>query len=97
MARPFFFNVEPRLSAPCIKSMNLIIRHHNDNKVFIIELPPGSRVRRSEAAGESAIFLPTEGGREVPIFEEPPELLVELARAGKYGLRLLAIEGRRES
>lgn len=63
----------------------------------MIEVPPGSRVRRSEAAGESAIFVPTEGGGEAVLFEEPPELIVELARAGNFRLRLLAIEERLEA
>lgn len=70
----------------------MLIRHHFDGQVFLIEAP-GSRVRRSEAAGESVLYVQVEG-REVPVFEEPPELIVELARAGKYGLRLLAIEER---
>lgn len=70
----------------------MIVRHHHDNKVFLIEVPAGSRVRRSEAAGEGAIFVPTTGGGEVPIFEAPGELVVELARKGRYGLRLVGIE-----
>lgn len=74
----------------------MIVRHFHNGQVYVIEVPSGSRVRRSEAAGESAIFLPTEGGGEVPIFEEPGELLVQLAEAGRYGLLLLAIEERSE-
>ncbi len=74
----------------------MIIRHHHENRAYFIEAPPGSRVRRSEAAGESVIFVPDGRGGEVPVFEEPPELIVELARAGKYGLRLLAIDERSE-
>ena len=72
----------------------MIIRHHHDNRVYHIEVPPGSRLRRSEAAGESAIFVPTEAGGELPIFEEPGELLVRLAEAGRYGLRLVSVEER---
>jgi hypothetical protein len=69
----------------------VIIRHHYDGRVYTIEVPDGSRVRRSEAAGESVVHVRTDGG-EVPIFEVPGELLVELARAGRYGLRLLRVE-----
>jgi hypothetical protein len=43
------------------------------------------------------MYVPTEGGGEVPIFEDPPELLVELAQAGRYGLRIVGIEEGRES
>ena len=75
----------------------MIVRHHHDGKVYIIEVPDGSRVRRSEAAGEGAIFVPVEGGGEVPIFEVPGELLVQLAQAGRYGLRLLGVEEMPES
>lgn len=70
----------------------MIVRHHHDGKVHVIEVPPGSRLKRSEAAGESAIFVPTEEGGETPIFEVPGELLIEVARAGRYGLRLIRVE-----
>jgi hypothetical protein len=74
----------------------MIVRHHHDGKVYSIELPPGSRVRRSVAAGEGVVYVQTNEG-EVPIFEEPPELMVELAEAGRYGLRLLRIEDEPEA
>lgn len=70
----------------------MIVQHHCGGWVYIIEVTAGSRVRRSEAAGEGAIFVPTEGGGEVPIFEVPGELLVQLARIGRYGLRIIGIE-----
>ncbi len=70
----------------------MLVRHHHDNKVYVIEVPEGSRVRRSTAAGESVVFVPVEGGGEVPIFEVPGELMVVLAREGRYGLRLLGVE-----
>ena len=69
----------------------MLVRHHHDGKVYLIEFPEGSRVRRSEAAGEGVVFVPTEEG-EVPIFEEPGELMIQLAEAGRYGLRLLGVE-----
>jgi len=31
-------------------------------------------------------------GREIPVFDEPGELVVQLAESGKSGLRLLRIE-----
>ena len=70
----------------------MLVRHFHRGRVYLIEFPDGSRVRRSEAAGESAIFVPVEGGGEVPVFEVPGELLVQVARAGRYGLRLVGIE-----
>ena len=70
----------------------MFVRHHHCGRVYLVEFPDGSRVRRSEAAGEGVIFVPTEGGGEVPIFEMPGELMIELARAGRYGLRLLGDE-----
>jgi hypothetical protein len=69
----------------------MIVRHHHDGRIYVIEFPAGSRVRRSEAAGESAIIVPTEGG-EIPIFEKPGELVVRLAEEGKYALRVVRIE-----
>jgi hypothetical protein len=69
----------------------MIVRHHHGGKVYSIELPPGSRVRRSLAAGEGVVFVPHEGG-EIPVFEVPGKLMVELARAGRHGLRLLGVE-----
>jgi len=75
----------------------MLVRHHNGGRVYLIEFPDGSRVRRSEAAGESAIFVPVEGGGEAPVFEVPGELLVQVARAGRYGLRLLGVEERTET
>ena len=70
----------------------MLVRHHHDGRVFSIEVPDGSRVRRSQAAGEGTIFVPVEGGGEVPIFDVPGELLILLAQAGRHGLRLLGVE-----
>lgn len=81
-----------KVVAPCLLENVVIVRHHHNGKVYIIEVPDGSRVRQSEAAGEGAIFVPVEGGGEVPIFEEPSELLVELARVERHGLRIISVE-----
>ena len=42
------------------------------------------------------LYVPDRRGGEVPIFEVPGELLVQLAQVGKYGLRIIAIEERPE-
>lgn len=98
MARPFFVGRRLKsLNTLLEGGMTVIIRHHHDGRVYVIEVPPGSRLRRSEAAGESVIFVPREGGGEVPVFEEPGSLMIQMSRAGRYGLRLLAIEERAES
>lgn len=34
---------------------------------------------------------PDRGG-EIPIFEMPPELLIQLAQVGQYGLRIVGVE-----
>ncbi len=75
----------------------MIVRHHHDGRAYLIEVPECSRVRRSEAAGEAVIFVPVEGGGEVPIFEVPGELLVQLSKVGRYGLHLVGIEEEPES
>lgn len=69
----------------------MIVRHHHDGKVYLIEFPDGSRVRRSEAAGESVVYVPTDEG-EIPVFEEPWELIILMAEKGRYGLRLVGVE-----
>lgn len=69
----------------------MIIRHHHDNKIYRIEVPPGTRISRSAAAGTSVVNVPTRRG-EVPIFDEPGELLIQVAQSGRHGLRLLGTE-----
>jgi hypothetical protein len=74
----------------------MIVRHHYGGKVYVIEFPPGSRVKRSMAARESAVYVQTVRG-EVPVFEEPGVLMVSLAMETRYGLRLLGVEERPET
>jgi hypothetical protein len=69
----------------------MLVRHHHDGRQYIIEFPDGTRVHRSKGTGMSLLFVPWQG-REVPVFDQPGELIVQLAEAGKYGLRLLRIE-----
>ncbi len=69
----------------------MVVRHHHGGKVYVIEVPDGSRVRLSESAGEGVVFVAWEG-REVPIFEVPGELMVQLAQAGRYGMRIVGVE-----
>lgn len=69
----------------------MLVRHLHDGAWHFIQAPPGSRVFRSRLTGIGMLMIPHEG-REVPVFDEPPELLVRLAEVGKYGLRLMSIE-----
>jgi hypothetical protein len=78
-----------------LKENDVIVRHHHDGRVYVIEFPPGCRLRHSEAAGESVVYV-SHDGDEVPVFEDPGELMVVLAEKGKYGLRLVGVEEVRE-
>ncbi len=69
----------------------MLVRHHFAKRVYVIEAPEGTRVHRSARAGESMLVVPWEG-RGVPIFEVPGKMLVQLARSGSYGLRLIRVE-----
>ena len=89
---PFLVVLRVKSSSMLFWEDKLVVRHHHDGLIYMIEVPEGSRLRRSEDAGEAVIFVPVEGGGEVPIFEVPGELLVQLAQAGRYGMRLLGIE-----
>lgn len=74
----------------------MLVRHYHDGKIYLIEVPPCSRISRSAAAGISAVNVPTRRG-EVPIFDEPGELLIQVAQAGRHGLRLVGVEDEPES
>lgn len=69
----------------------MIVRHHHDDRIYRIEVPPGTRISRSAAAGANAVYVPTKRG-EIPIFDEPGELLIQMAQSGRHGLRLLGVE-----
>jgi hypothetical protein len=73
----------------------MLVRHHHDGRVYVVEFPEGTRVHRSVRAGEGMLIVPWEG-RDVPIFEKPGELIVQLAEGGDYGMRLVAVEGPQE-
>jgi hypothetical protein len=70
----------------------MLVRHRHDGRWYLIEAPPGSRVFRSGLTGIGTLLIP-DGGREVPVFDWPSELLVRLAESGAYGLRLLSVAG----
>lgn len=70
----------------------MLVRHHHDGKVYVVEVPEGTRLYRSKRTGMSILFIPWEG-RDMPVFEEPGELILQLAEAGLYGMRLVAAEG----
>ncbi len=69
------------------------IQHFHDGKRYTIEFPGDVRVVRSKKIGEGMIWLGLPNGREEPIFEEPGELLVSLAREGRWGLRIVSVDG----
>jgi hypothetical protein len=72
-------------------ALPMLVRHHHCGQVFVVEFPDGTRVYRAKGTGMSVLFVPWHG-REVPVFDQPGELIVQLAEAGKYCLRLLRIE-----
>ena len=66
----------------------MLIRHHHGGWVFVVEFPEGTKYYRARLTGMTVLSIPWEG-RQVPVFDEPGELIVQLAEAGSYGLRLL--------
>jgi hypothetical protein len=70
--------------------------------VTVLSRVPGVNVvivrhyHRSRLTGMTVINVPWEG-REVPVFDQPGELIVQLAEAGRYGLRLVSVGGATES
>jgi hypothetical protein len=69
----------------------MLVKHHHQGRVYVVDFPEGTRVHRSRLTGMTSLYIPF-NGREVPVFDEPGELVVQLAEYGKYGLRLLRIE-----
>ena len=67
----------------------MLVRHRHAGRWYVVEFPDGTRVHRAKLTGMTVLFVPWEG-REVPVFDEPGELIVQLARSGSYGLRLVA-------
>jgi hypothetical protein len=74
----------------------MIVHHHHEGHWFHVEFPEGTRVFRSRDAGIGMLIVPWEGS-EIPVFDEPSELIADLAHAGRYGLRLVRIEQADES
>ena len=66
----------------------MLVRHHHAGRWYVVEFPEGTRVYRSQLTGMTLLHVPY-GGRDVLVFDEPGELIVQLARSGSYGLRLL--------
>jgi len=69
----------------------MLVSHHHRGRRYVVEFPDGTRVHRSKGTGMSLLHVPWEG-RVVPVFDEPGELIVQLAEAGSYGLRLMEVE-----
>jgi hypothetical protein len=76
--------------------ITVIVRHHHQGHRYIIEFPEGTRVFRSNDARIGMLIVPWEG-RDIPVFDEPTELIVHLAHSGKLGLRMLCIETQRSA
>ncbi len=69
----------------------MLVKHHHGRRVYVVEFPEGTGVHRSRLTGMTSLYVPYMG-RDVLVFDEPGELLVQLSEPGRYGLRLLAIE-----
>ena len=69
----------------------MFVRHHHDGHVYVVEFPEGTRVYRSRGTGMTLLHVPYKG-QEVPVFDDPGELIVQLVESGRYGLRLLRVE-----
>ena len=69
----------------------MLVRHHHGGRRYVVEFPEGTRLYRSRRTGMTLLHVPYKG-RDVPVFDEPGELIVQLAEAGRYGLRLLRVE-----
>jgi hypothetical protein len=67
------------------------MRHHHEGKVYEIELPEGSRVRRCKTMAHTVIWVPdAAGGDDHFVPDWPAELMIQLARSGTHGLRLIS-------
>jgi len=69
----------------------MLVRHHHQGRWYVVEFPEGTTVYRARLTGMSVLSVPWEG-RDVPVFDWPSELIVQLAESGMYGLRLLGVE-----
>jgi len=68
----------------------MLVSHHHGGRRYVVEFPEGTRVHRSRETGITLLNVPYMG-RDVPVFDMPGELIVQLAEAGSYGLRLLEV------
>ena len=69
----------------------MLVKHHHGGRRYLVEFPEGTRIHRSRVTGMTQLHVPYEG-RDVPVFDDPGELIVQLAEAGRYGLRLVTVE-----
>ena len=69
----------------------MLVRHHHAGRCYVVEFPKGTRVHRSRLTSMTLLHVPYKG-REVPVFDEPGELVIQLAEAGRYGMRLVRVE-----
>lgn len=68
----------------------MIVRHHHEGRWHVVQFPEGTRVYRSSLTGMTVLSVPWKS-REIPVFDDPSELIVQLAGAGTYGLRLVTV------
>ena len=67
------------------------VRHHHEGKVYEIEFPAGSRVYRCRTLEGSIIWVQdASGGGDHFVPDWPGELMIQLARKGSHGLRLIS-------
>jgi hypothetical protein len=69
----------------------MLLRHCHEGRWYLVEAPERTRVFRSKLVGFGMLLVLWEG-REIPVFDEPSELIVRLAEAGKYGLKLIGTD-----
>jgi hypothetical protein len=69
----------------------MLVRHHHKGMVYEIEFPEGSRVYRCKTMEFSVIWVPdAAGGDDHFVPDWPAELMIQLARSGTHGLRLIS-------
>lgn len=70
----------------------MIVRHHHEGRVYEIEFPEGSRVYRCKTMSHTVVWVPNpDGGLDHFVPDWPGELLVQLAKSGAHGFRLVNV------
>lgn len=74
----------------------MLVRHHHEGRWYVVQFPERTRVYRASLTGMTVLSVPW-NDREIPVFDDPSELIVQLAGAGTYGLRLVTAGGDMET